>query len=217
MTDGVSTSGGAEQVKGHQRLLAFAQSLTAVVIFWAVLGGIGTLLLLPAMRGLIHGNFEGAAQKQVYALVGAAAAIAATVGPLLGGFITTCLSWRLVLGVVIIAVVLAVIKRVLDVPYTGPRTIDVVGALLSVLGMGGRLVLGILATGAIAMTALAYWLMRRKLAGKPLLAAGSELGLLVSQLNNYTVAPISEERVSETTGVNSAAGSFGLTAMAGRL
>jgi hypothetical protein len=59
--------------------------------------------------------------------------------------------------------------------------------------------------------------MRRKLAGKPLLAAGSELGLLVSQLNNYTVAPISEERVSETTGVNSAAGSFGLTAMAGRL
>ena len=41
--------------------------------------------------------------------------------------------------------------------------------------------------------------------------AGSGLGLLVSQLNNYTLAPISEERVSGAAGVNSAAGSFGLS------
>jgi hypothetical protein len=45
----------------------------------------------------------------------------------------------------------------------------------------------------------------------PLLIAGSGLGMLVSQLNNYTLAPISEERVSEAAGVNSAAGSFGLS------
>ena len=315
--------------------MALAQGLTAVIIFWAVVGGIGASLLLPAMQSLIHGNFEGAAQKQVYALVGAAAAIAAAVGPLLGGFITTYLSWRVgfMLEVVIIAVVLSCIKLVRDVPYTGPRTIDLVGALLSVLGMGG-LVLGILAwqeggesvaallaTGVIAMGALAYWLMRRKRAGKPtlidpdlftsklfrfgisqqmlqqialggamialpiylqmvleynalqaglslaplslsmfavavlagkkagqrrpasiirlgfvlltvgiavlipivpraefgwalivpLLIAGSGLGLLVSQLNNYTLSPISEERVSEAASVNSAAGSFGLS------
>jgi EmrB/QacA subfamily drug resistance transporter len=315
--------------------MAFAQSLTAVIIFWAVLGGIGASLLLPAMQSLIHGNFDGAARTQVYALVGAAAAIAAAVGPLLGGFITTFLSWRVgfALEVVIIAVVLSGIKLVRDVAYTGPRTIDVVGALLSVLGMGG-LVLGILAwqeggesvgallaTGMIAMAALVYWLIHRKRAGKPtlidpdlftsrlfrfgiseqmlqqialggvmialpiylqmvleynalqaglslaplslsmfgmavlagkragqrrpssiirlgfvlltvgvavlipivpraefgwallvpLLIAGSGLGLLVSQLNNYTLAPISDERVSEAAGVNSAAGSFGLS------
>ena len=35
--------------------------------------------------------------------------------------------------------------------------------------------------------------------------------MLVSQLNNYTLAPISDERVSEAAGVNSAAGSFGLS------
>ncbi len=35
--------------------------------------------------------------------------------------------------------------------------------------------------------------------------------MLVSQLNNYTLSPISEERVSEAAGVNSAAGSFGLS------
>jgi hypothetical protein len=45
----------------------------------------------------------------------------------------------------------------------------------------------------------------------PLLVAGSGLGLLVSQLNNYTLAPIDEERVSEAAGVNSASGSFGLS------
>ena len=45
----------------------------------------------------------------------------------------------------------------------------------------------------------------------PLIIAGAGLGLLVSQLNNYTLSPISEERVSEAAGVNSAAGSFGLS------
>jgi MFS family permease len=45
----------------------------------------------------------------------------------------------------------------------------------------------------------------------PLAIAGSGLGLLVSQLNNFTLAPIAEERVSEAAGVNSAAGSFGLS------
>src|ERR1700751_4891255 len=45
----------------------------------------------------------------------------------------------------------------------------------------------------------------------PLLIAGSGLGLLVSQLNNYTLSPIDEERVSEAAGVNSAGGSFGLS------
>jgi len=45
----------------------------------------------------------------------------------------------------------------------------------------------------------------------PLLIIGSGIGLLVSQLNNYTLSPISEERISEAAGVNSAAGSFGLS------
>src|SRR6266705_5027224 len=125
--------------------MAFAQSLTAIILFWAVVGGLGASLLLPAMQSLIHGNFEGAAQKKAYALVGASAAIAAAVGPLLGGFLTTYLSWRVGFGleVVVIFLVLSQIRLVKDVPYTGPRQIDFVGALLSVLAMGG-IVLGIL-------------------------------------------------------------------------
>src|SRR4249919_2395314 len=124
--------------------MALSQSLVAIVVFWAIIGGLGAALLLPAMQSLVHGNFEGAAQRKAYALVGASAAIAAAVGPLLGGFITTYLSWRVgfALEVVIIAVVLLNIKRVSDAPYTGDRHIDPIGAVLSVFGMGG-IVLGI--------------------------------------------------------------------------
>ena len=160
--------------------MTLAQGLTAIIIFWAILGGLGASLLLPAMQSLIHGNFEGAAQKKVYALVGAAAAIAAAVGPLLGGFITTYLSWRVgfLLEAVIIAIVLSGIKRVRDVPYTGPRGVDAVGAVFSVFGMGG-IVLGILVwqeggeavgallvIGAASLSALAYWLVSRRRQGK---------------------------------------------------
>src|SRR3954467_15710103 len=315
--------------------MTLAQSLTAIVIFWAIIGGLGASLLLPSMQALIHGNFEGPMQRRAYALVGAAAAIAAAVGPLLGGFITTYLSWRVAFAgeVLIIAVVLVGSRRVHDVAYTGPRGVDVVGAILSAVGMGG-IVLGILvwesggalvgvliAVGAVALGSLVWWLRRRKREGKPalldvqpgvshyfrlgissqtlqqialggmmialpiylqlvleynameaglslaplsltmfavalvagkkaaghspgkiirsgfillavgvavlipivpradsgwalaipLMIAGAGLGLLVSQLNNYTLAPIEEEHVSEAAGVNSAGGSFGLS------
>ena len=101
--------------------MALSQGLTAIIVFWAIIGGLGASLLLPAMQSLIHGNFQGAAQKKAYALVGAAAAIAAAVGPLVGGFLTTFLSWRVgfLLEVVVIAVVLSGIGRIVDVPYTG--------------------------------------------------------------------------------------------------
>lgn len=314
--------------------MVLAQDILAVFVFWAVIGGIGASLLLPAMQSLIHGNFEGGHQKRVYALVGASAAIAAAVGPLLGGFITTFWSYRggFALEVVVIAIVLAGIGLVKDAKYTGSRVVDWGGAVLSVIGMGG-IVLGILVwqeggeyvalligLGVIAMAGFAWWLISRKkrdkatlidpglfrskpfqagvsgqlmqqialggtmivlplylqmvleynalqaglsiaplslsmfvialLAGRrakgrpaniillgfillvvglgalvplvplatsgwwltiPLIVAGSGLGMLVSQLNNYTLSPISNERVSEAAGVNSAAGSFGLS------
>jgi LPXTG-motif cell wall-anchored protein len=77
--------------------------------------------------------------------------------------------------------VLLNIGLVRDAPYTGPRGVDVVGAVLSVLGMGG-IVLGILVwqeggdsvaalivIGAIALAGLVFWLARRKRQAKPTL------------------------------------------------
>src|SRR5256885_7390711 len=113
--------------------MTLSQSLIPIIICWAVIGGLGASLLLPSMQSLIHGNFSGPMQRRAYALVGASAAIAAAVGPLLGGFITTYLSWRVAFfgEVVIIAIVLLGSRRVKDVPYTGEKGVDVVGAVLS--------------------------------------------------------------------------------------
>jgi MFS family permease len=80
--------------------MVFAQGLTAIIVFWAVVGGLGASLYLPAMQSLIHGNFAGKERAKVFALVGAAGAIAAAIGPLVGGFVTTVsrgasgFSWR---------------------------------------------------------------------------------------------------------------------------
>src|SRR5262247_3642130 len=44
--------------------IALAQGITAIIVFWAIIGGLGASLLLPAMQSLVHGNFQGAAQKK---------------------------------------------------------------------------------------------------------------------------------------------------------
>jgi hypothetical protein len=68
------------------------------------------------------------------------------------------------------------------------------------------LLVGLLALIPVIPRADAGWYL-----AIPLVIAGIGLGLLVSQLNNYTLSPISEEHVSEAAGVNSAGGSFGLS------
>jgi LPXTG-motif cell wall-anchored protein len=315
--------------------MTVAQGLAAIIVFWAVIGGFGAALYFPAMQALIHGNFEGEAQVKVFALVGAAAAIGAAIGPLIGGFLTTLLSWRVgfLLEALIIAIVLSGAGLIRDVPYTGERGVDVLGSILSVLGMGclvlgilawqegGDSVAALLALGLAGLGGLVYWLRRRKREGKPvlldpnlfrnglfsfgiltgvfqqialggllialpiylqldlgynalqagvslapfsltifgvallagrragkrrqsslilagfallsagllvlipvvpqvdtawylvpgLLLCGAGMGLLVSQINSYTLSSVSEERAGEASGVNSAVSSFGLS------
>jgi hypothetical protein len=87
----------------------------------------------------------------------------------------------------------------------GKRAADRRPASIVRLGFG-LLLVGMLGLLPIVPRAESGWALL-----VPLLVAGSGLGLLVSQLNNYTLSPISEERVSEAAGVNSAAGSFGLS------
>ena len=74
-----------------------------------------------------------------------------------------------------------------------------------------RLGFGLLSVGALALIPVVPRADSGWYLVLPLAVAGAGLGLLVSQLNNYTLSPISEERVSEAAGVNSAGGSFGLS------
>jgi hypothetical protein len=68
----------------------------------------------------------------------------------------------------------------------------------------GLCLLGVVAIIPIVPRAHSGWALLL-----PLTVAGCGLGLLAAQLNNYTLAPISEKRISEAAGVNSTAGSFG--------
>ena len=163
--------------------MALAQSVTAVFIFWAIIGGLGASLLLPAMQSLIHGNFEGAAQKATYALVGAAAAIAAAVGPLLGGFITTFLSYRVAFrsrssssrsccrasGSSATCPTPARVRST----WSGRSCRSSAWAASSWASSSGRRAarrsVSCSAVGAVSLALFAYWLVRRKRQGKPTL------------------------------------------------
>ena len=123
--------------------MTLAQGPAAIIVFWAIVGGIGASLLLPAMQSLIHGNFEGP-RREGLRPGRARAAIAAAVGPLLGGFITTTCrgasrscsrSWS--------SRSCSRASGSSATCRTRGRGDRPVGAILSVLGMGG-VVLGIL-------------------------------------------------------------------------
>jgi len=121
-------------------LTALSWSVASLTLGWSILEGIGAALVLPALAALVAGNFEGRARAAAYGALGGVAGAAIAVGPILGGWLTTELTWRLVFaGEVVIAlgIIFATPRLVADVPREGPAPrLDVVGAVLSALGLG---------------------------------------------------------------------------------
>ena len=124
---------------------SLAPNLTVLIIGWSFLEGIGAVLIMPAIVGLVAGNFVPAARPKAYGLIAAAAAIAIAVGPVIGGFFTTYLSWRYVFaGEVLIVIAIQILaRRATDEPVTDPPKIDLLGAALSAAGFA-LVVLGVL-------------------------------------------------------------------------
>jgi EmrB/QacA subfamily drug resistance transporter len=124
---------------------SIAQSLPVLLFGWSFLEGVGAALILPAIVALVAGNFPKERRPAAYGLVAAAGAIAVAVGPLVGGFCTTYFSWRWVFAgeVVIVAVILVLTRRIADAPAEERRSLDLVGTVLSALGLG-LLVFGVL-------------------------------------------------------------------------
>ncbi len=127
---------------------AIAPSLGVLLLGWSLLEGIGAALIMPAVVALVAGNVSREGRPRAYGIIAAAGAIAVAVGPLIGGALTTYASWRWVFAgeVVVVLVILAMTRRIADVPPTAPVRIDVVGAVLSIVGMA-MLVFGVLKSG----------------------------------------------------------------------
>ncbi|SFL79298.1 drug resistance transporter, EmrB/QacA subfamily [Geodermatophilus ruber] len=127
-------------------LTSLAPTLGVLVLGWSIIEGLGAALVLPALAALVGGNYAGRDRAMAYGVIGGLAGAGIAVGPLLGGWVTTNLTWRLVFAgeVVVVLCILAVLRWVDDAPVTGPRVrLDVVGGVLSVVGLT-LVVLGVL-------------------------------------------------------------------------
>jgi EmrB/QacA subfamily drug resistance transporter len=124
---------------------SIAQNLPVLLFGWSFLEGVGAALILPAIVALVAGNFPAERRPAAYGLVAAAGAVAVAVGPLIGGFCTTYFSWRWVFAgeVVVVLVILLLTRRIAAAPVEKRPRLDVVGAVLSALGLG-LLVFGVL-------------------------------------------------------------------------
>ncbi len=127
---------------------ALAPNLTVLIIGWSFLEGMGAALIMPAIVGLVASNFVPEQRPRAYGLVASAGAIAVAVGPLIGGAVTTYLTWRLVFAgeVVIVAAILMVTRKIQDTAAHEEFKLDVVGVVLSAAGLG-MAVFGVLRSG----------------------------------------------------------------------
>ncbi|MBT1597002.1 MFS transporter [Curtobacterium flaccumfaciens] len=171
-----------------------------VLIVARALQGVGGALVMPSALALIVAAFRGAAQAKAIGTWTAWSSAATILGPVAGGLVADGIGWRwiFVLTAVPIAVTIPLVLRITGEvhPVVRPR-IDVVGALLAVVGVGG-VVLGLieqerlgwgspvvvaaLVLGAAALVAFVPWELRvTRTAGSPLVP------LELFRARNFTV------------------------------
>jgi MFS family permease len=119
-------------------ITAIAPTLPVLLLGWSVLEGVGAALILPAIVALVASNFARPERPRAYGLVASAGAIAVAAGPLIGGFFTTYLSWRLVFAgeVLVVIVILILNRRTADVAPESGIHLDLVGTGFSAVGLG---------------------------------------------------------------------------------
>ncbi|MEU8790441.1 MFS transporter [Streptomyces sp. NPDC048643] len=120
-------------------LTAVAPTLWVLALGWSVVEGLGAAMVLPAMAALVAESYTGRDRAVAYGVIGGLAGAGIAVGPLLGGWVTTYLTWRLVFaGEVVVVVAMLCFRRVItESARSGPRPrLDGVGAALSAAGLG---------------------------------------------------------------------------------
>lgn len=118
-------------------ITAFSPNIGFLFLGWSVIEGLGAVLVIPAIAALIADNYEGHERVTAYAIIGAASGAAVAAGPLIGGFMTTYLSWRYVfVGEVVIMIGVVIFARaVTDRAGARPARIDLLSVVLSASGL----------------------------------------------------------------------------------
>ena len=129
---------------------ALAPVLGILILGYSLLQGVGSALMIPPIYILVTVCFTDLpARARSFGIVSAAAGIGASAGPLIGGIITTAISWRasFILQVLVVAFIFVIGLRIADPGVHGavPK-LDVTGAVLSAVGLF-FVVLGVLQSG----------------------------------------------------------------------
>src|SRR3954469_6978253 len=119
-------------------LTAASWSVPTLTLGWSILEGIGAALVLPAMVALVASTFQGQDRALAYGVLGGVAGAGIAVGPILGGWATTELSWRVVfVGEVVVAIGILLGTQLIREPEREgpPPVLDWVGGVLSASGL----------------------------------------------------------------------------------
>ncbi|HYI14232.1 MAG TPA: MFS transporter, partial [Thermomicrobiales bacterium] len=131
-------------------ITAFAPSIGVMFLGWSILEGIGSCLMIPPIYILVTVNYTDLKMRAAaFGAVSAAAGLGGASGPLIGGIITTAVSWRLSFALEALVVILIVMMRgrIVDAGVAKKKPkLDIPGAILSGVGMIG-LVGGLLLAG----------------------------------------------------------------------
>ncbi|HEU4658727.1 MAG TPA: MFS transporter [Capillimicrobium sp.] len=117
---------------------ALSPSLAVLLVGWSLVEGIGAALVMPAIVALVAATYDGAQRALAFGVIGGVAGAAVAAGPLIGGWVTTELSWRYVFAgeVVIVLGILVARRRLRPSPRLARRPrLDVVGVLISSSGL----------------------------------------------------------------------------------
>ncbi len=138
-------------VYGLGALIAtLAPGLGVLMFGYSLLEGVGTALLIPPVYILLTVSFlDLPTRAKAFGILSAAAGIGAAAGPLIGGVITSAISWRasFILQVLIVVVIIVLSRRLADPGVQGAKPkFDVIGTILSAAGLV-FVVLGILQSG----------------------------------------------------------------------
>ena len=118
-------------------ITALSPSLPVLFVGWSIIEGLGAVLVIPAIAALTAINYKDKDRVVAFSILGATTGIAAAAGPLIGGFMTTYLSWRFVFmaETLIMIVAILVSKRITDTKVSGKTHIDIKSVILSAGGM----------------------------------------------------------------------------------
>jgi MFS family permease len=178
-------------------LSAVSPGLGVLILGNSVLEGVGTALLIPPVYILATMAFSDLTSRaRAFGVISGLGGIGAAAGPLIGGLITTAISWRaaFIFQALVVATIIFLSRRMVDPVAPDPtRPFDLVGAILSAVGMF-FVVVGILqadtnttlmavfmALGAALLIGFFLYIRSRERAGKEALLS---TGLFKNRVSN---------------------------------